>query len=179
MWLTILEVILFVAVLITGLGCTLIGLPGNWLMVLAAIIYRLVGPTAESRLFISWYAIGAVVALALLGEAGEILAGALGVAKVGGSRRAVALALAGSVLGGIAGLVITLPIPFGFLIGPIIFAGLGAFAGAVLGERSHGKDLDESLPVGHAAFWGRLLGTTSKLFIGVAIAVVLIGALCY
>jgi len=37
----------------------------------------------------------------------------------------------------------------------LTLAGVGAFAGAVLGERGRGRGLDESLKIGEAAFWGR------------------------
>ena len=56
--------------------------------------------------------------------------------------------------------------------------GLGALAGAMLGESWKGRDLDHGWLVGQAAFWGRLLGTAGKLAVGAAIvAVVLAGLL--
>ncbi len=178
MWL-FLEVALFLLALIGGLGLTVIGLPGNWVIVIATLVYKLVAPL-DSRVGIDGYVVIGVILLALLGEAAEFLTGALGVAKVGGSRRAVALALAGSLVGGFAGLFVPIPIPLvGSFLGAVLCAGLGAFAGAVAGERSHGRDLDDSLPVGKAAFWGRIFGTMSKLAIGTLMVLVLLIALVW
>lgn len=176
MWI-VLELLLFLVALTGGLGLTLIGLPGNWVVAGAAVVYRLaVGDV--TRVGFSWYVVVGVVVLALLGELFELAAGALGVAKVGGSRRSVALALVGSLAGGIAGLFVPIPIPlFGPLLGAVLCGGLGAFAGAVAGERSRGQNLDESIPVGKAAFWGRILGTASKLTIGFLMVVVLLVAM--
>lgn len=176
MWI-LLELLLFLVALTGGLGLTMIGLPGNWVVVGAAVVYRMaVGDV--TRVGFSWYVVLGVVVLALLGEVVEFAAGAVGVAKVGGSRRSVALALVGSIVGGIAGLFVPIPIPlFGSLVGAVLCAGFGAFAGAVAGERSRGQDMDESIPVGKAAFWGRIFGTASKLTIGFLMVVVLLIAL--
>jgi uncharacterized protein YqgC (DUF456 family) len=145
------------------------------LIVAVAAVYACLMP-AESRADISWWSLGGLVGLALLGEALEFLAGALGATKAGASRRAAMLALAGSLAGGMFGLFVGIPIPFiGSLVGAIVFAGLGALAGAVLGERWKGRTLDQSLRVGKAAFWGRLLGTLGKTLAG-ALMIALIAA---
>jgi uncharacterized protein YqgC (DUF456 family) len=179
MWLTILAVVLLIAAIAAGIVMTTVGLPGNWVIVLAAALYAVV-VDGDSRLALSWYGVGTVVLLAIVGELAELLAGALGVARAGGSRRAMALGLIGSVLGGIGGMIIGLPIPLiGSLIAGVLGACLGAFAGAVLGERWRGRDLDQSLPVAQAAFWGRMLGTVSKLTVSLMMALVLLVALVW
>lgn len=154
---------------------TLLGMPGNWLMVAAAAGYVLLVP-AESPAAIGWTTVVVLIVLASVGELLEFLAGALGVAKAGGSRRGAVLALAGSLAGGVVGLFVGLPIPVvGSLLGAVLLAGAGAFVGAVLGERWRGRQLGESLKIGEAAFWGRLLGTVAKSAVGaVMVAVVLI-----
>jgi hypothetical protein len=64
----------------------------------------------------------------------------------------------------------------GPIVGAVLFAGLGALAGAVLGERWKGRDLEESLRVGEAAFWSRLLGTLGKSLIGAVMVVLVLAA---
>jgi hypothetical protein len=160
-WATVLVVILAVSWVLT-----LLGMPGNWLMVAAAIGYVLVVPT-DSPVAIGWVTVIVLLVLAGLGELLEFLAGALGVTKAGGSKRGAILALVGSLVGGVVGLFVGLPIPVvGSLVGAVLLAGMGAFVGAVLGEQWKGRDLGESMKIGEAAFWGRLLGTVAKSAVG-------------
>lgn len=156
---------------------TLVGMPGNWLIVASTACYAWLGP-GDTRLAIGWPVVGILVGLALLGELMEVVAGALGVAKAGGSRRSAVLALLGSVIGGIAGLFVGLPVPIvGSLLAAVVFAGGGALVGAALGESWKGRDLDRSLQVGVAAFWGRLLGTLAKTLMASVMAAVVLAAL--
>ena len=158
--------VLLLLILVVCWGLTLLGMPGNWIMLGAAIGYLFLVP-ADSPVAIGWFTILALLILATLGELLEFLAGALGVAKAGGSKRGAILALVGSIVGGIAGLFVGLPVPIvGSLLGAVLLAGIGAFAGAVVGEQWKGRDLDESMKIGHAAFWGRLLGTVAKSAVG-------------
>ena len=158
-----------------------VGLPGNWLVLASAACYAYFIPN-DARTDISWWAVGALLALAAAGEFIEFAAGALGATKAGGSRRGAALALGGSLVGGILGLFFGLPIPIpvvGPIVGALLFASLGAWGGAVLGEQWKGKDFDESIRVGHAAFLGRLLGTLGKVFMGAVMIVVLLVTLAF
>jgi uncharacterized protein YqgC (DUF456 family) len=82
----------------------------------------------------------------------------------------------GSLLGGIVGLFVPIPV-IGQIVGPIVCAGLGALAGAVIGEQWKGRDLDESLNIGHAAFWGRLIGTLGKILVGCVMLALIIVSL--
>jgi uncharacterized protein YqgC (DUF456 family) len=175
---SILWAILLVLVLAAGWVLNLFGLPGNWLNAGAVFCYVWLFPAGQ-RLSISWWVVSAVLLLALAGEVLELVAGAAGARRVGGSRRSAVLALAGSLAGSLAGAVIGLPIPIiGSLAAIVLGAGLGALGGAMLGESWKGRDLDHGWQVGQAAFWGRLLGTASKLAVGAAIvAVVLAGLL--
>ena len=114
-----------------------------------------------------------------MGEVVEFVAGALGVAREGGSKRGAALALAGSIVGGIVGLFVGLPIPvLGPVLAALLFASLGALAGAVAGERWRGRTWTDSWSIGKAAFRGRLVGTLAKAAVGlVMIAVVAVALL--
>lgn len=155
------------------------GLPGNWFVVAAAALYAY-GVEAPGRVGFSWRVVIGLILLAALGEVIEFAAGALGASKAGGSKRASALALIGSLIGGVMGAFVALPIPpVGPLIGALFFAALGALAGATLGEQWKGRSLDEAMQVGQAAFWGRLLGTLGKILTGAIMVVLLLLALVF
>jgi uncharacterized protein YqgC (DUF456 family) len=171
-WACLLSVVLLV-----GWCLNVFGLPGNWMNVAAAACYAYLLP-ADERVSISWWVVGAVLLLAILGELVETLAGAAGASRAGGSWRGAALGILGSFVGGVVGAIVGLPIPIvGPIIAVLIFASAGALAGAMLGERWKGRDWETTWRVGHAAFWGRLLGTVGKVCIGSVIVVVVLAAL--
>lgn len=174
---TLLCVLLLLAVLLAGWASTLLGMPGNWLIAAATAAYAYFVP-ADSRASIGWQAVVIVLILAGLGEMIELLASAAGAARVGGTKRGAVLALLGSILGGLCGVFAGVPVP---LVGPIfaalLFAGLGAMGGAILGETWAGKDADSSWRVGKAAFWGRLAGTLGKILVGAVMIAVVLAAL--
>ncbi len=157
---------------------TLFGLPGNWLIVALAVgDFYLVDP--ERRVAMGTFTLCVLAGLALLGELLELAAGSVGAKRAGGSRRGALLAIVGAIVGAVTGAVIGLPIPIiGSAAAAVLFASPGAAAGAVLGETSGGKTLDESWRIGHAAFWGRLFGTLGKVFLGaVMVCVAAVAAL--
>jgi len=179
-WSAVLVVTFAVLVVIAAAACwalSLIGLPGNWLVVALAAIFAYFVPSSY-RADIGIPALVGLIGLAALGEVLEFFAGVLGASQAGSSKRGAALALVGSLVGGVVGLFVALPIPVvGPVAGALVFASLGALGGAVLGEQWKGRDLDSSLRVGQAAFWGRLLGTLGKVWIGCLMLVLLIAAL--
>lgn len=168
----VLGVALFVLSLVVGWCLTLVGMPGNWLIVAAAAVAALLIPEG-ARTDLTWITVIVLVILASIGELLEFAAGAMGVARVGGSRRAAALAIVGSLVGGVTGAVVGLPVP---IIGPVLAAllgaSLGALIGAYVGEDWASQDFQQSIRVGHAAFWGRLLGTVGKLAVGTIMVLV-------
>lgn len=153
-------------------GTTLFGLPGNWVLLLGAVIFAWRFPEVEDR-GLSWYAVGAAAVLIVLGEVVEFATAAAGAAKQGASRRAMALSLIGTFVGSVAGAIIGVPVP---VVGPIIAAvgggALGAFGGAWLGETWKGRTHQERLDVSKAALIGRLMGTAGKLALGAIAGVV-------
>jgi uncharacterized protein YqgC (DUF456 family) len=170
---------LLLIVLIGGWVLNLFGLPGNWINLAATTVYAFFAP-ADQRLSIGWWIVGAVLVLAILGELVELIAGALGTAKAGGSRRSAVLAIVGSFIGGIVGAIIGAPIPvIGSLIAILLFASAGALVGAMLGEWWKGRDWEACRQVGHAAFWGRLFGTFGKFSVGAAIIFIVLVALVW
>lgn len=159
-------------------GLNLIALPGNWFGVAVVAIYAAWGP-AEGLVALGWQTAAVCFGCAVMGEIFEFLAGAVGAQRAGASRRATLYALLGSIIGAVAGGIIGVPIPIlGSIIAALVFGALGATAGAMYGEWTNGKSWRESWTVGHAAFWGRIVGTIGKLGCGAAqIVVVIVGVL--
>jgi uncharacterized protein YqgC (DUF456 family) len=145
-----------------GLILVVVGLPGTWFMVLAT---SLVAWLRWNDHMFSPYTLIALAALALVGEVLELVAGAVGSRKAGGTWRGSTGALVFGVVGGIAGTFL-IPIP---VVGSILGACLGAFGGAMLGEMAGGRPLSPAVEVGRGAFVGRLLGSLYKLAIGMVI----------
>jgi uncharacterized protein YqgC (DUF456 family) len=163
--------------LIVGWIMTIVCMPGNWVVVAAAALYSGLGP-ADGRLAIGWPLVGVLAGMALLGEIVELAAAAAGVKRVGGSRRSAVLALLGAVAGGLAGMFVGLPIPVvGSLVAAVLFAGLGAMGGAMLGEGWKGRSFDASWRVGTGAFLGRVFGTLAKVILGSAMVALVLAAL--
>ena len=165
--------ILLMLIVIVCWALSIIGLPGNWLILVAAGVYAFLVPD-EHHAMAWWLAVGILLVLAILGEIVEMLAAAVGVRRHGGSRRGALLSFVGAMTGALIGLFVGLPIPVvGSIVAAVLFACVGALLGAFLGEQWKGRSIDESLKVGHAAFWGRLAGTAGKMALGcVMVAVV-------
>jgi len=165
------AIVLLLATLAAGWGLTLMGLPGNWLMVAAAATYTWLAP-ATGATQITWTTILGMAVLAGGGEIAELAAGVWGARRAGGSRRAAVFSLLGSLAGALVGASLGLPVP---VLGPPIAAllggALGALAGAALAERTRGETSRQSFKVGGAAFLGRLLGTGIKT----VVATILVG----
>ncbi len=155
-----------------GFLLNVVALPGNWLSVLGTAIFAWLVKTPDGG-GINWWIVGVLLVLAILGEIAEFVAGMVGAAKHGASRRAMVLSVVGSIVGSILGVACGMPVP---IIGPAVAAllggAIGAAAGAALGEDWKGRKLDDSLQVGAAAFWGRILGTTGKVIIGAIMVVI-------
>jgi uncharacterized protein YqgC (DUF456 family) len=106
-----------------------------------------------------WWLLG-IGAVGAFGLTLDLLAGALGVRRVGASKQAVWGALVGTVIG----LLFGLP---GLLLGP--------FLGAVLGELTAGNSVLRSAHVGVSAWVGLIFGTIIKL-VSSLVMVALFGA---
>jgi uncharacterized protein len=161
-----LVLLLFFGLVLVFWGLNFAGLPGNWLMILAAAVWIWVCP---ERFQFSWTVLMALGGLALVGELIEFLASVLGAKKMGGSSRGATLSVVGSIIGGILGVLIGIPIPIpviGVLISGILCASLGAMAGAVIGEYTLGTPPNQTMKIGGAAFLGRMLGTFGKIIMG-------------
>lgn len=176
-WLPYLLVVLLVGMSVLGWAMTLFGLPGNWLMLACAAGYAWLGPQ-QGVMQIGWATVGGIAALCLVAELAEMLTSVWGARRAGGSRRAAVFALVGSLVGAVGGAIVGVPIPLvGSAVGAVLGGGFGALAGAALAEQSRGESGAKSWQVGHAAFWGRLLGTGIKSIVATIIAVWLVVAL--
>ncbi len=161
-------------VLLAGLGLNIIGLPGLWLMVAAHAGYAWAD---QDDSLAGWPSSLAMLALALLAEGVEFLAGAAGSKTAGGSLRSTIGAVVGGVIGGILGAILVPVVP---ILNAILGACVGSFVGAALLEASKAPaDVEERVAfygrlsrVGWGAFKGRLWGIVLKSIIGVAMLVV-------
>lgn len=164
------AILLLIIAITAGWVLTLLGLPGNWLMVAAAGLYAWLAP-ATGIAIIEATTVLAMAALAAVGELAEFGAGVWGARRAGGSRRAAVFSLIGSMLGAVGGATLGLPIP---ILGPPLAAVLGgatgALAGAAVAEHTRGESSSQSLKVGKAAFVGRLLGTGAKTLTATVLA---------
>ena len=143
-------------------GLTFFALPGNWLMIISAGL--LAWWKWDEGVF-SIYTLIAITVLAAAGEVIEFFAGIGGAKKAGAGWLGALGALAGAVMGAIAG-TFMIPIPFlGTLIGACAGAGLGTWAIEHLG----GKKMEDSVRSGVGAGVGVFVGTAGKVAIGVVI----------
>jgi uncharacterized protein YqgC (DUF456 family) len=169
--------LLYFAAMVTmvavGWFCTVLALPGTWMILATAAVYAWLTPDG-ARWDISMEVLGVLLGLALVGEVLETLWSAAGVKKQGGSRRGAVLAIVGSLIGAVVGTG-AIPIP---VVGTLAGACAGAMLGAILGESWKGRDIDHALRVGNAAAWGRLVGSLAKICVAsIMVAVVLASAL--
>lgn len=149
----------------------LLVLPGNTLMVLSTgLVAWLTWDKSKgwNQQMFSVYTLVAVFALAIVGEVLEFFAGAAGAKTAGGSGWGKLGAIIGAIVGA-AVCTFLIPIP---VLGSLIGACGGAFAGACLLELAGGKKVRPSLTSGTGAGVGRFTGTLIKLILGVIIWVV-------
>ena len=145
----------------------LLTLPGTWMMVLMAMLLNV---TMEDNMF-SWWTIGIALAIAVIGELLELVAGGAGAKAMGASKRSILASVLGGVVGAILGTFL-LPIP---IIGTILGSALGAGIGAVVFEFTIAdrRDLKHLRGIGTGAFTGRLLATVLKAVVALVMAVML------
>lgn len=154
------AIALVLAAALVGVVLTAITLPGTWLTVVAALGVKLWQP----ELF-PWWVLIVAIGLALVGEAVEFGASAVGAAKGGASRRGALGAMIGSLAGAILGS------PIFFPIGTILGAAIGAAVGAIIVERgSANKTWTDASKAGAGAAAGRLVATVAKTALAAGIA---------
>ena len=149
---SLLWVVALALIIVGFVGIVVPGLPGTILVFVGMCL----AAWADGFSRVGVATILGLAVLAAASYAVELGAAAFGVKRVGASRRAMAGAAAGTLLGVFFGLP-------GVIIGP--------FAGAVIGELSARSDLAQAGRVGVAAWIGFLVGTVVK----VGIAFIMLG----
>lgn len=135
-WLVYLVAVLFSLLGLASLGLVALSLPGTWITLVLALVIELVDGyymEGEDPTTFGWWLLGVCLVLALIGEALEFAAGAVGTKFGGGTKRG----MIGAVIGGIAGAIVLtplLPIP---VVGTLVGALVGTFAGAYFAEKTH------------------------------------------
>lgn len=150
------------------LALSLLGLPGNWLMVATTGLiawWRWDPSRPPTDQMISVTVLVILALLALVGEAVELLGGWFGAKRTGGSRWGAVGALLGTLIGGIAGTLV-IPIP---IIGSILGACCGAAIGALALEFASGRAPGDAVRSATGAGLGRAAGMAAKLSTGGAI----------
>lgn len=159
-------VLLLAAALAVSIFLVVLGLPGLWLMLGAALVYDWLVPVPG----IGMVALSVAAALALVGELLEFVLATRYTAKYGGSTRAGW----GAILGGIAGAIVGLPIP---LVGSVIGAFFGAFVGALVLELTTVHATRASATrVAWGAMVGRVAAAVAKTGVGCAMAALLLAS---
>lgn len=135
---------------VTGFSGLLLPIvPGAPLLFLGLLF----GAWAENFQFVGTWTLLALAGMTALTYVVEFAASIFGVKKFGGSRQA----MAGAVAGGLVGMFLGIP---GILLGP--------FVGAVLGELSLQRSLDQASRAGIGTVVGLAIGVAGKLAIGIA-----------
>ncbi len=156
----VLIVVLFFACLIT-----LIGLPGNWLILFLAVGYGFLQDFATMSLQLLLLLFG----LLLFGELVEFAAGALGAKKQKASWAAMIAATVGGVLGALAGTAL-LPV-----IGSLVGAFAGAFAASYGAEYFVTGNRQQSGKVARSVFFAQVAAMVVKTAVAIAMVVTIIG----
>ncbi len=143
-----------------GIVLAMFRLPGTWLILAAAAGYAWYTQGHE----ISWFTVGVLAGLAVVGEIVELCASLWTARRGGASRRAAWCGL----IGGVAGmLAFSIPVP---VIGTILGGALGCLIGAVVGELSEHDDVARGVRVGLFASIGLALGAVAKLMVALIMA---------
>jgi uncharacterized protein YqgC (DUF456 family) len=167
-FLAIVGWILFLLAAIVGVALNLVGLFGNWIILVAVAL----AGVATGFHYFSWGTLLVLLVLALLGELLEMIAAGVGAASVGGGKGAFIAALVGSLVGAVVGT------PWLPVVGTVAGACLGAFIGATLYELlSDRGNVKDAARVGTGAAVGKLGGIAAKSAVG--FAMLLVAAVSY
>ena len=160
--------VVFGVVVLLGLALDLVGLFGNWVILVAlGAVWAITG--------FEHFGIGVMavlLGLAVLGEVIEAAAAGFGASRFGGSRGAVVSAVLGCIVGAIVGT------PWFPIVGTLAGACLGAFVGATAHEvLLMRRDAEAAAWAGFGAALGKVAGMLAKLLVGVVM--LCIAALTY
>ncbi len=140
----------------------LFGIPGNWLMVILTCLFA--WWQWNTGVF-SGGTLVAIMILALMGELIEFLAGMIGARRSGTSWHGSIAAIVGAIVGALVG-TFAISIP---LVGTLVGASAGAGLAVWVIETARGQSAEHSLRRAVHAGLGQILGTSSKIAVGVVI----------
>jgi uncharacterized protein YqgC (DUF456 family) len=174
-WQTYLLATFFSLLSLASLGLIPLGLPGMWLMIGFAALAQMLGTipfSGAASLHFGWTLLGVCIAIGVVAEIVEAVAGAAGAKYGGGTPRG----MIGAFIGGLVGAILftgLLPIP---IVGTLVGGLVGAFAGAWIGEASaeQKRDPQQNFRAALGAAAGKLAGTFGKLAAGVVIWLLLV-----
>jgi uncharacterized protein YqgC (DUF456 family) len=156
---------LLILLSLAAVALNIISLPGNWLMLLCAVLVSWSSKwTAPSLVFLA-----IMLTVLLMGEVIETLGSLVGAKKFGASTMAAWAAIAGGLVGGLLGFLIPIP-----LVGNIIGAILGAFLAAWIVELLKQKPVKTATWAAVGAALGRATGMGAKIACGLAVWFLLI-----
>lgn len=158
----IVLVILMIIIMFAVVLSQVIGLPGNWIMLVILVLYKWLGPNVSTDA-VTWKFILVMAIIALIGELLEWVIQVKAGRKFGSSGKGDIGGIVGSIIGGI----LLLPLFFGF--GAVLGALLGAYVGCFVVEIVRRRTAKEANKAAWGAFVGRFLGMGLKLGIGIAI----------
>ena len=156
--------IVFSLVLVSGIVMTMIGLPGNVLIVIAGIVYAYYDKFQN----INYTLVLIIVGIFIASEIFEFIAGIIGAKQKNASQRAVIAACCGSLLGGVGG---TMVLP---IVGSLIGALAGAFISAAVAEYSRVKDKEQAKRVAIGVVKGQIIGMIIKTTTGICMVILLL-----
>ena len=160
---------LFGSVIIVALPLQLLGLPGTWLLVADAFLFRwLQGPD-----LIDYHTVIILGLMALLAEVLEFLTAVQGARSGPPVRGAAVASIVGAFAGGLAGA----PIMFG--LGALPGMAIGAWLAVFIVALTGGATISAASGTALRAMTGRIKGTALKVIIAVAMVAVIITSLVF
>jgi len=159
----LLDVLLF-AVSLGGVLLTLIGVGGQFVPAVVALGYRYWAGDPRFPTWVPW----TLLALAVLAEGVEAIAGLWGAKRYGAGREGMIGAAVGGLLGGILG-GMALP-PIGAVLGVFV----GSFVGTAYAETRHaGRSTEEGVRAGIGAVLGKAIAIAFKWSVGLVLLAIL------
>jgi uncharacterized protein YqgC (DUF456 family) len=156
--------IIFILILLGGVIMTIMGLPGNTVIMLTGLAYGFY----DHFKTIDYAILVIVFGIFIIGEVIEFVAGLIGAKKEKASKRAMLAPFIGTIIGGIWGTA-TLPI-----IGSLLGALLGVFVTTALAEYSKTKDITQAKRVAKSVVKGQIFSIFIKAATAVSMAIILV-----
>lgn len=147
-----------VLILFSGLGMTLVGLPGNIVIFCTTLAYTFYDNFVHIGIRELAFVLGAI----LIGELFETLTAAVWAKKEKASKLAIFVAVIGTIVGGVLG---TMIIP---LLGSIIGALVGGFISSYIAEYRMTRNFEQAWRVALVVMKGQLLGIIIKFSVAMA-----------